>query len=340
MKMKIDKRKLAVPVLIGLGVFGLFTHEIGFEEFRVLLSGVDLVLVLLAILFNIGTIIFFTLSWRVLIAEKPSFPRLFQIYLVGVLVSNITPSLGAGGEPVKALLLGNATDTNSSACFATILTQRVLNLVPFIFVALIGLFFLFFYKNLDFWEVLAILFMLGIVITALLLFIYLYLRKDRLEQLTHKVIKRLTPLIRIFKRDFNYEEYIHTIDDSIDLFHDELKRLSKNNGKLALALIYSFIGWISNVAAAYIVFLALNHPINPGILMITYTIAMVIGMIPLISPGGVGTVDSIMAMLYISTGVPKEIALLSTLLYRLISYWLNTIIGITATLAEHITINK
>ncbi|HHI30381.1 MAG TPA: flippase-like domain-containing protein, partial [Candidatus Methanoperedenaceae archaeon] len=110
MEMKIDKRKLAVPVLIGLGVFGLFTHEIGFEEFRVLLSGVDLVLVLLAILFNIGTIIFFTLSWRVLIAEKPSFPRLFQIYLVGVLVSNITPSLGAGGEPVKALLLGNATD--------------------------------------------------------------------------------------------------------------------------------------------------------------------------------------------------------------------------------------
>ncbi|CAD7771890.1 Lysylphosphatidylglycerol synthase TM region [Candidatus Methanoperedenaceae archaeon GB37] len=338
--MKINKRKLAVPLLIGLGVFGLFTHAIGLEELRALLSSVDLALVLLAILFDIGTIILFTLSWRVLIAEKPGLPRLFQIYLVGILVNNITPSLGAGGEPVKALLLGNATETSSSACFATIITQRVLNMIPFILVALIGLLFLFFYKNLSFWEVLAMLFILGIIITALLLFIYLYLRKEKLEELTHNIIKRVTPLIRIFKREFSYEEYIHTIDNSIEIFHNELKRLSKKNGRLALALICSLIGWILNVATAYAVFLALNYNINPGILMITYTIAMIIGMIPLFLPGGVGQVDSIMALLYISTGVPKEIALLSTLLYRLISYWFNTLLGILAALTEHITINR
>jgi len=38
-------------------------------------------------------------------------------------------------------------------------------------------------------------------------------------------------------------------------------------------------------------------------------------------------VDGTMAALFIYSGVPKEIAILATLLYRLISYWFSTLLG-------------
>jgi hypothetical protein len=338
--MKIQKRKLAIPIVLGLVVFALFTHEIGIEQLQALLRNVNKHLVLLVVLFNLGNLLFFTLSWNALLTVKPSFLRLFRIYLVGVFVNNITPSFGAGGEPVKALLIGNATGVKSSGCFATVLTQRMLNMLPFIVVAIIGLVFLFLRRNLKPWEGVALSFIILLAIFTLFLLVYLYFRKEKLERFTHAVVKKFTPLIRVFKRNFNYEEYVHEVDESIDVFHAELKRISQNRQQLTVAMVYSFIGWMFDVAAAYTVFLALDYRINFGILTMSYTIAMVVGLIPLFLPGGLGAVDGVMALLYISSGVPKETALLSTLLYRLVAYWLNTVMGATSAIAEHISLEK
>jgi uncharacterized protein (TIRG00374 family) len=54
---------------------------------------------------------------------------------------------------------------------------------------------------------------------------------------------------------------------------------------------------------------------------------MVSSWLPLFLPGGLGIVDGTMATLFIFSGVPLEIALLATLLYRLASYWFNTVLG-------------
>lgn len=334
------KRKLAMPLLIGAVVVALFTHEIGLEQMHELLRSVNKTLVLLVVLLNLGNLFFFTLSWRTLLTVRPSFPRLFRIYMVGVFVNNITPSFGAGGEPVKALLLGGATGVRSSGCFATILTQRMLNMLPFIVVAIIGLIFLFLRNSLRLWEALVLVFIVTLSLFTLFLLVYLYYRKEVLERLIHGIVRKFTPLIRLFRKNFSYEEYVHAVDESINIFHDELHRLSHNKGRLSVALVYSFIGWMFDVAAAYTVFLSLGYQIDLGILTLTYTIAMVVGLMPLLLPGGLGAVDGMMALLYLSSGVPKETALLSTLLYRLIAYWLNTLMGTGAAVAEHISLEK
>ncbi len=49
--------------------------------------------------------------------------------------------------------------------------------------------------------------------------------------------------------------------------------------------------------------------------------------LPLFLPGGLGITDVTMAGLFVYGGVPLEIAVLATLLYRLASYWFNTILG-------------
>lgn len=54
---------------------------------------------------------------------------------------------------------------------------------------------------------------------------------------------------------------------------------------------------------------------------------MISGWLPLFLPGGLGIVDGTMAILFIYGGVPVEMAVLATLLYRLASYWFNTVLG-------------
>jgi uncharacterized protein (TIRG00374 family) len=79
----------------------------------------------------------------------------------------------------------------------------------------------------------------------------------------------------------------------------------------------------------YVIFLSLGSGahIPISVLIITYSISIISGWIPLFLPGGIGVVDSTMATLFILSGVPLEVALLATLLYRLASYWFNTVLG-------------
>jgi ABC-type anion transport system duplicated permease subunit len=61
--------------------------------------------------------------------------------------------------------------------------------------------------------------------------------------------------------------------------------------------------------------------------LIAYTISMMSGWLPLFLPGGLGITDGTMALLFVYGGVPMEVAILATLLYRLASFWFNTILG-------------
>lgn len=68
-----------------------------------------------------------------------------------------------------------------------------------------------------------------------------------------------------------------------------------------------------------------SHP-DPSLVLLAFAIAGVIGMLP-ITPGGLGLVEAGLAGLLVLAGVPTGSAVLATLAYRLISYWLPLLAG-------------
>ena len=56
-------------------------------------------------------------------------------------------------------------------------------------------------------------------------------------------------------------------------------------------------------------------------------VASLVGMIPLL-PGGLGAVDGLMALLYSKSGIALSLTAPITLIERLISFWMATIIGL------------
>ncbi len=323
-------RNIWFVIIIGAIIFAIFAEEIGLVRLLYLMGNVNKPLVLLVLIFNLLNLIAFTRTWQLLTQADISFYKLFKFYMAGTFLNNITPAFGTGGEPVKAMLLGKETCISKAECFAGVVSQRMLNMFPFLIIGIIGSALLFSKPELRLgtWELIALMFsiFLGFGIFALL--IYFYIRKDKLSSFVHSSIRFLAPFIGFVKKGFDHRAYSVAVEESINSFHGGLTNIHHNKNGIMKATFYSFLGWIFDIMAIYTVFLALgNVHIHISVLIIAYTISMVSGWLPLFLPGGLGIVDGTMAVLFIFGGVPVDLAVLATLLYRLASYWFNTILG-------------
>jgi hypothetical protein len=65
---------------------------------------------------------------------------------------------------------------------------------------------------------------------------------------------------------------------------------------------------------------------NPSLVLLAYAVAGLLALIP-ITPGGLGIVEAGLSALLILAGVPGVDAVVATLAYRIISYWLPILVG-------------
>lgn len=328
---KFRARNIWFVALIGIAIFAIFITEIGYDKFLFLIINVNKTFVILVFLLNLLNIIAFTLSWKSLILIDVSFYKLFKFYVAGTFINNITPTFGSGGEPIKAMLLGKETGTSKAECFAGVVYHRIVNILSFLAIELAGIGLLFYMPELTLerWQISALVFSIvfGFFIFGLL--VYFYMRKDKLSLFAHFMLRFFAPLIRQVKKGFDHRVYACALEKSINSFHSGLQGIHCNKNGLAKAMFFSSLGWIFEIMTMYLIFLSLGSGthIPIGVLIITYSISIISGWIPIILPGGLGIVDSTMATLLIFSGVSLEIALFVTLLYRLVSYWFNTILG-------------
>ncbi|MFF0338912.1 YbhN family protein [Kribbella sp. NPDC004875] len=82
-------------------------------------------------------------------------------------------------------------------------------------------------------------------------------------------------------------------------------------------------------AALVAALVALNVHARPSEVLMAYVVAQALALIP-ITPGGLGFVDAGLAALLVLIGVDTDAALLGTLLYRLVSFWLPIPVGLLA----------
>jgi hypothetical protein len=77
----------------------------------------------------------------------------------------------------------------------------------------------------------------------------------------------------------------------------------------------------------YLLFVAAGHSISPEALLAGYGVPLLLGRLTLL-PGGVGVVETAMAGLYHTLGVPLPVAVSVVLAYRVLSFWLPTVAGV------------
>ncbi|HXH37077.1 MAG TPA: YbhN family protein [Thermoanaerobaculia bacterium] len=81
-------------------------------------------------------------------------------------------------------------------------------------------------------------------------------------------------------------------------------------------------------------FLATGHSLHLSLLLAGYGVPLLLGRASFL-PGGIAVVEVAMAALYGGLGVPTSVAVVAVLTYRLISFWLPSLLGIPIAITLH-----
>ena len=217
--------------------------------------------------------------------------------------------------------LRNSKAKTQSAAMAGSLPLLMNNLAV-LAISLIGVIYLLFLHELTKLQIISFLLILVLLLLAvLLLFIVLY-KRERSYPFILNMVKKIYKLI---KRTFNEERLKNQLNEIFAAWDLLLSRGWKKP-VLAVLMTYGF-----DIAALFFLFAAGNKWINPGVLLIGYGLPLLLGKAAFVIPGGVGIVETTMVALYGKLGVTDAVAVVAVLAYRLISFWIPSIIGFPVT---------
>lgn len=118
-------------------------------------------------------------------------------------------------------------------------------------------------------------------------------------------------------------------------FAVRLHELGADRRLTAKASFWATANWLLDAASLYVFVGAFGHWVNPDGLIVSFTIAHVLSVIP-ITPGGLGVVEATLTSTLVGFGTPRGIAILGVIGYRLVNFWLPIPVGGLAYLSLHI----
>jgi len=159
---------------------------------------------------------------------------------------------------------------------------------------------------------------LAVLLAGILVILYGLFRQQKIERVLMKSSefvnrhsKKKIDLVRIKNR--------------LDHFYRSLK-LVKVKGWVMVG-IGTLVNVIFDIVTIYLFFIASDYSISAGILIAGYCLSFLLGRSIFFIPGGSGVVEGGMVAIYMNLGVPGYISVIAALGYRLLSFWLPSLIG-------------
>ncbi len=331
----IKKHKWKILTTFAVAAFLIFamTFLIGFNDVITTLKRAKWEWIALNFIMEAGIILVWTARWKMILGvvdTAPKFSRLLMMLLASLFGNNVTPS-AAGGEPLRAYLLREVEGTPFEIGFATSTADRVFEFLPFVLISIIAALFVLSWKIPPFTQVLVIVMIIvSIVLFAIL--IYAGLRKEMTEKIIISIAKSIYPtVIRLTKKDISFSVIREKIVIYINRFSTGFITALKDRNVFLVAFLLSFAMWGLDMFRMYVCFgsLGVYPPIIP--LVIIYTIGILISLLPLL-PGAWGIREGTLIALFAVVGVSGDVVMAASLIDRLASYVVPTLIGAFAAL--------
>jgi uncharacterized protein (TIRG00374 family) len=151
-------------------------------------------------------------------------------------------------------------------------------------------------------------------------FIYMIESRSRINTVLTIVTKALNKLISLVRR--NPETIsIPGAQKAFDELHDNYKLLKENWRQLKLPFLYMLMANATEIAAIYVVYIAFGHFVNVGAVILAYAVANFAGLISVL-PAGIGVYEGLMTGVLVATGIPAELSIPVTIMYRVINMFI------------------
>jgi hypothetical protein len=322
-------RKFIVGMVVLLGVIFVLLRFSELENILQTLQHANLWFLILALL--IQAVWFFFLGWDFhsiygLLGLKESLRRLTLIATAGAFVNIVTLSAGVGSLAIFIAEGRNRSLPPGKVTVASAL-YLVLDEAAFLCVLALGLIVLIRRNDLGAGEIVAALILL--VIASVWTFL-LYLGYHSAEKLG-KTLAKMARLINQIARPFIHREYLSEARG-----YSFAREIAEGVGSLPQrfrSLIRPFLLSLASkvllMAILICSFLSFGVPFTAGTIVAGFAIAYLF-LIVSPTPSGIGIVEGVMAIALVSLRVNISHAVIITLAYRAVTFWLPLVVGALA----------
>jgi len=321
---------MALGFLGTFAILGLLLYFVGVEELLRELRRADPATVGLIVAVTLGWLAAWGFGLRTVLdvlGVDVSFAQSFFILNGAMFSNNVTPFGQAGGEPVTALLISKVTDTEYERGLAAIASVDSLNFVPSITLALMGAGF--YATQTSFGRRLRLA-TAAVVVLSVAVPVLAFAGWRKRTAIRRTVARVLAPVLQrivgVAPVDASFSR--EKIESRIGQFFDSIERVATNRRGLTLALTASTVGWMFQMVALWLAFLAIGSPVPFAILLFVVPVGAIAGVTPL--PGGAGGIEAVLVGLLSSlpgAAVGWETALAAVVLFRGAIYWVPIVIG-------------
>jgi uncharacterized protein (TIRG00374 family) len=324
-----DRLSTLVGFLAALVVLALLVWVIGVEEVIAALTEADRSVLPAIVAVAVVWLSAWGLAlWSVLqaIGTPLSAPMAIVVFSAAVFSNNITPFGQAGGEPLSAMLISSAADSEYESGLAAIASVDTLHFVPSITCAVVG----FVYIVAGTTPLTRDIFVAAggavtLVVVILTAATLVWRNQPRVEAaLVGIVTPLLAGLARIVPRRTPPAK--DDVARRIDGFFAAVGRVADDRRTLVVALGFSALGWVALSATLWLSLYALGYAVPFAATLFVVPVGSIAGATPL--PGGLGGLETaFIALLVPTTGVPASVATAAVLIHRGATYWLPTFVG-------------
>lgn len=261
----------------------------------------DPLLIIAAFLASSASICTLALKWKVLL-KGITFKEIFPIQMLGVTISNFTP--GKASEPIKAVILKARKGTAVAETLQSIIWERIMDLVIIILLSLFAIQMVTLRSNLFLPSIISLGVLSGLIVVLLAI-----LHSKRFGFWIFKILIKF-PILKRMTKEFLERFYSNHVDKT----------------RLVYSFALSLVTWLLYGVVTYLSFLALGVNMPFLLVMGVFTLSTIVGVVSFL-PGGIGSTDAVMILLFTLSGVDSTMAVTGVLISRFLSLWYSIFLG-------------
>ena len=292
-----------------------------------LLAHINLGYVAAGLALEAGSLLAYALLTRAIIEQfrpPPRLLRLMQIDMSTLALTRVLPGGSAAGTGLGYRLL-TATGLDKTETGLTLAVQSIGSAVILNSLLWVGLVLSIPYRALTnspgstsaipkvFYGVAAA---LGVALFGFFATVVLSLTRGEKKSLA--VVRAVAHRVR-----FLNEESVVSLVERVS---DQLRLMGTHRRLLIRAIFWGAANWLLDAAGLWVMLAAFGYHLGPDALLISYSLANIVAVIPL-TPGGVGVVEAVLITALAAFGATKGVAALGVIAYRLVSFWLPIPLG-------------
>lgn len=319
-------RRVGVFLILFLVVEYLVLPQIaGARKALSLLSHVNLAFVVAAIALEAAAIFAYALLTRSVLPDRhvPGILGVLRIDLSTLGLSHVIPGGSAAGTGLGYRMLTASGVSGSDAGFA-LATQGIGSAV--VLNALLWLGLVISIPLRGFSPLYGTAAIVGVILIGGFFGVVLLLTRGeaRAARITRAVAGRVP---------FLDEDAIHRL---VHRLAARLRTLLSDKRLLLRATGWAATNWLLDAASLWVFLFAFGHRTALDGLVVSYALANVLAAVP-VTPGGLGVVEAVLTSSLVGFGVPRGIAILGVISYRLVNFWLPIPVGGVAYLSHRVT---